>query len=29
MQEESNKDFHSIKFIYEELNLMAQNKFDY
>ena len=29
MQEESNKYFNSIKFIYEQLNLMTQNKLDY
>ena len=29
MQEESNKHLNSIKFIYEQLNLMTQNKFDY
>ena len=29
VQEESNKHFNSIKFIYEQLNLMTQNKFDY
>ena len=29
VQEESNKHANSIKFIYEQLNLMTQNKFDY
>ena len=29
VQEESNKHLNSIKFIYEELKLMIQNKFDY
>ena len=29
IQEESNKHFNSIKFIYERLNLMTQNKLDY
>ena len=29
VQQESNKHFNSIKFIYEQLNLMTQNKFDY
>ena len=29
VQEESNKHFNSIKFIYEQLNLMTQNKLDY
>ena len=29
VQKESNKHFNSIKFIYEQLNLMKQNKFDY
>ena len=29
IQEESNKHFYSIKFIYEQLNLMTQNKLDY
>ena len=29
IQEESNKNFNSIKFIYEQLNLMTQNKLDY
>ena len=29
VQEESNKHFNSIKLIYEQLNLMTQNKFDY
>ena len=28
MEEESNKYFNSVKFIYEWLNLMTQNKFD-
>ena len=29
VQEESNKHFNSTKFIYEQLNLMTWNKFDY
>ena len=29
IQEESNKHFNSIKFIYEQLNLLTQNKLDY
>ena len=29
IQEESNKHFNSIKFIYEQLNLMSHNNLDY